>query len=238
MSFIIYNRATGKKDKNMTAHYDWKQFLQQEMDKPYYKNLVSFLKEELKNKTIFPKNENWFNALSISPEKIKVIIIGQDPYHGDNQAHGYSFSVQRGVRIPPSLSNIYQEIENEYGYKMSTKNGDLTPWAEQGVMLLNAVLTVEKSKPASHQGKGWEIFTDEIIKQLSNNFEHKVFMLWGAFAQGKKELVDTTKHLVLTSPHPSPFSVHRGFFGNGHFAKANAYLKEHNQSEIDWKITD
>lgn len=223
----------------MKAHNDWKQFLQQEINKPYYKELSNFLiGEENNNKKIYPEKKNWFNALSVSPEDIRVIIIGQDPYHGENQAHGYSFSVEKGVKIPPSLVNIYKEIESEFGCEMSKKNGNLTPWVEQGVMLLNAVLTVEKGLPASHKGKGWEIFTDKIISSLSENFENKVFLLWGAFAQGKQNLIDSKKHLVLKSAHPSPYSAANGFFGNNHFKKTNEYLKSKGLKEIDWQIKD
>lgn len=223
----------------MKAHNDWKPFLQEEITKPYYKELSNFLTEqENNNKKIYPEKKNWFNALSVSPENIKVIIIGQDPYHGENQAHGYSFSVEKGVKIPPSLVNIYKEIETEFGYEMSKKNGNLTPWVEQGVMLLNAVLTVEKGSPASHKGKGWEIFTDKIISSLSENFENKVFLLWGAFAQGKQELIDSKKHLILKSAHPSPYSASNGFFGNNHFKKTNEYLKSKGLEEINWQIKD
>lgn len=223
----------------MKAHNDWKPFLQEEIQKPYYNSLSNFLIEQEKNnKKIFPEKKNWFNALSVSPKDVKVVIIGQDPYHGENQAHGYSFSVEKGVKAPPSLVNIYKEIESEFGYEMSKKNGNLTPWVEQGVMLLNAVLTVEKGIPAAHKGKGWEMFTDKIIESLSQNFENKVFLLWGAFAQGKQNLIDDKKHLVLKSAHPSPYSAANGFFGNNHFKKANDYLKSKGIEEINWQIKE
>jgi uracil-DNA glycosylase len=221
----------------MKAHPDWENFIRPELEKPYYIELKNFLKKEMQTKTIYPKTENWFNALSLSPDEVKVIIIGQDPYHGDNQAHGFSFSVQKGVAIPPSLVNIYKEIAREFNIEMSKKNGDLTPWVNQGVMLLNSILTVERNRAASHRGQGWETFTDKIIQTISDNFDNKVFMLWGNYAIGKQNLIDKNRHLILTSAHPSPLA--RGAFdGNGHFLKANEYLKEHNMNPIDWQIKD
>lgn len=223
----------------MKAHVDWKEYLEEEITKDYYKNLKNFLKNEInQGKIIYPKQENWFNALSISPKDIKVIILGQDPYHGENQAHGFSFSVEKNIKLPPSLKNIYLEIEKEFGYKMSTKNGNLIPWIDQGVLLLNSILTVEKNKPGSHKNQGWEIFTDKIISILSVNFEHKVFLLWGNFAINKEKLIDHNKHLILKSPHPSPFSAYNGFFGNNHFLITNQYLQQHLQKEINWIIQD
>lgn len=223
----------------MKAHVDWQEYLEEEITKNYYKNLKIFLKNEIsQGKIIYPKQENWFNALSISPKDIKVIILGQDPYHGENQAHGFSFSVEKNIKLPPSLKNIYLEIEKEFGYKMSTKNGNLMPWINQGVLLLNSILTVEKNKPGSHKNQGWEIFTDKIISILSANFEHKVFLLWGNFAINKEKLIDHNKHLILKSPHPSPFSAYNGFFGNNHFLTTNQYLQKHLQKEINWIIQD
>ena len=220
------------------GHINWKQYLQEEVKKDYYKNILLFLENELKNgKTIYPPKQKWFNVLNMNPEDIKVVIIGQDPYHGPNQAHGYSFSVEKGVKIPPSLKNIYEEIEKEFNISMSKTNGDLTPWVEQGVFLLNAILTVEKSNPASHKNVGWDKFTDNLIKIISTNCENVVFLLWGKFAESKKLFIDSSKHLILTSAHPSPYSVSK-FFGNKHFIKTNEYLKAHNKKEIDWKITD
>lgn len=220
------------------GHINWKQYLQEEVKKDYYKNILSFLENELKSgKTIYPPKQKWFNVLNMNPENIKVVIIGQDPYHGPNQAHGYSFSVEKGVKIPPSLKNIYEEIEKEFNISMSKTNGDLTPWVEQGVFLLNAILTVEKSNPASHKNVGWDKFTDNLIKIISTNCENVVFLLWGKFAESKKLLIDSSKHLILISAHPSPYSV-SNFFGNKHFIKTNEYLKLHNKKEIDWKITD
>lgn len=221
----------------MIAHDKWRTFLEDEITKDYYKSLVAFLKNELKTgKIIYPERDNWFNALSTNPEEIKVIILGQDPYHGPGQAHGFSFSVRKGVPLPPSLKNIYKEIESEFNIEMDKSNGELIPWVNQGVMLLNSVLTVEKSSPASHKNRGWEQFTDAVIKALSDNFEHKVFMLWGNYAIAKKELIDKNKHLILTSAHPSPYSANNGFFGNNHFKKANEYLVSHHLTPINWKI--
>jgi uracil-DNA glycosylase len=223
----------------MKAHTEWQEFLKEEINKDYYKNLVSFLNnEEKENKVIYPSKENIFNALSISPKDIKVVILGQDPYHGVNQAHGYSFSVKKGITLPPSLKNIYKEIENEFGYKMSKTNGDLTPWVNQGVMLLNSILTVRKGEASSHKNQGWEIFTDKIISSLASNYNNIVFMLWGAYAKGKTSLAKKNNNLILTSPHPSPFSVHSGFFGNNHFKLANEFLKANNKEEINWQIKD
>lgn len=223
----------------MKAHEDWKEFIGEELKKEYYLSLISFLKSEEKNgKVIYPSKEDWFNSLYISPKEIKVIIIGQDPYHGENQAHGYSFSVKNGIKQPPSLKNIFKEIENELSIKMSSKNGDLSPWVNQGVMLLNSVLTVEKSLPGSHRNRGWETFTDKIISIISENFSEKVFMLWGNYAIEKRKIINEKKHLVLTSPHPSPFSAYTGFLGNNHFVLANKYLQEKGNNPINWEIKD
>lgn len=220
------------------AHINWKKYLQEEIKKDYYKNILSFLEKEInEGKIIYPPKEKWFNVLNMNPQDIKVVIIGQDPYHGPNQAHGYSFSVEKGVKIPPSLKNIYQEIEKEFNINMSNSNGNLNHWIEQGVFLLNAMLTVEKSNPASHKMIGWDKFTDNLIKIISENCENVVFLLWGKFAEGKKELIDSEKHCVLISAHPSPYSV-TNFFGNQHFLKANEYLKAHSKKEIDWIIKD
>lgn len=217
----------------------WKDFLNNEFNKDYYKKIMFFLESELnKGKIIYPKKDNWLNALSVNPEKIKVIILGQDPYHGENQAHGFSFSVEKNVSLPPSLKNIFKEISIEFNIEMSKKNGNLTPWVEQGVMLLNSVLTVEKGNPASHKNIGWEKFTDEVIEFISTNFDKKVFLLWGNYAIQKKKIIDENKHLILTSPHPSPFSAHNGFFGNNHFKLVNDYLEKNNLSIIDWQIKD
>jgi uracil-DNA glycosylase len=178
-----------------------------------------------------------FNAFKLTPfENVKVVILGQDPYHGPGQAEGLCFSVPSGIPLPPSLQNIYKEIEQDLGIKMNVKNGHLAKWCEQGVFLLNAVLTVEKGKPASHAGKGWEIFTDEVIRKISEEKSGVVFLLWGNYAIKKKALIDTSKHFVLNAPHPSPFSAYSGFFGCEHFSKTNEILEKQNQKPIDWKI--
>ena len=218
----------------MTAHQNWKPYLESEFQKEYFKKLTAFLKEELQTKTIYPPKEDWYNALSLAPENVKIVILGQDPYHGPNQAHGLSFSVKKGVKLPPSLQNIYKEIHNEFGYQMSN-SGDLTSWLNQGVLLLNSVLTVQASNAGSHQKRGWETFTDEIIHVMSKDFENIMFILWGAFAKSKANLIDKNKHLILESAHPSPFSAHNGFFGNNHFKKANEYLEKHGKSPINWQ---
>ncbi len=213
----------------------WKNHLEGEFSKPYMARLKEFLLDEKKKgKIIYPSGGNIFFALnSISFDKVKVIVIGQDPYHGPGQAHGLCFSVQKGCALPPSLLNIFKEIQRDLGIAMP-KSGDLTSWAKQGVLLLNATLTVEAHKAGSHQGKGWEEFTNKIISVLSEKREHLVFMLWGSFAQKKSEFINLTKHLILKSAHPSPLSAHRGFLGNSHFSKVNAYLKQTNQEPINW----
>ena len=215
---------------------NFKEIIEEESKKAYFKKLQSFVDEEYKNKTIFPERKNIFASLETTPyDKVKVVIIGQDPYHGEGEAHGLSFSVNPGIKIPPSLKNIYKELNYEYGCYIPN-NGYLKKWAEQGVLLLNAVLTVEKDKPASHQGKGWETFTDRIIKEIDKKDEPVVFLLWGNFAKSKKELLTNSKHLVLESPHPSPFSARHGFFGNNHFKLANEYLAKNGVKPIDWQI--
>ena len=215
---------------------NFKEIIEEESKKAYFKKLQSFVDEEYKNKTIFPERKNIFASLETTPyDKVKVVIIGQDPYHGEGEAHGLSFSVNPGIKIPPSLKNIYKELNYEYGCYIPN-NGYLKKWAEQVVLLLNAVLTVEKDKPASHQGKGWETFTDRIIKEIDKKDEPVVFLLWGNFAKSKKELLTNSKHLVLESPHPSPFSARHGFFGNNHFKLANEYLAKKGVKPIDWQI--
>jgi uracil-DNA glycosylase len=202
-------------------------------------NLREFLAEQKRmRKVIFPKGENIFAAMDLTPlPKVKVVIIGQDPYHGPNQAHGLCFSVQRGVPRPPSLVNIFSEIEAELGSQdrsLDGEHGCLEPWARQGVLLLNAVLTVERGRAGSHQGRGWETFTDRIVAILNEQRSGLVFLLWGGYAQKKGAIVDRQKHCVLSAPHPSPLSAHRGFMGCGHFAQANNYLAERDQEPIDW----
>lgn len=220
----------------MKAHENWKPYLLSEMQKDYYHRLVSFLKKEQQSYDIFPNKEDWFNSLSINPEEIKVVILGQDPYFSPDQAHGFSFSVPPNIQPPPSLINIYKEIEAEFNVEMSSTNGNLLPWVKQGILLLNSVLTVRKGEPASHKNQGWEQFTDRIIEVVSENYEPKVFMLWGAYAKSKEPLIDKKKNLVLTSSHPSPRSADYGFFGNGHFKKANIFLENQGMEPINWVI--
>jgi uracil-DNA glycosylase len=217
----------------------WKRHLEDEFQKPYMKRLKDFLvSEKKKGKMIYPKGGEIFEALNATPfDKVKVVILGQDPYHGPGQAHGLSFSVKPGVPPPPSLQNIYKELESDLGIK-PPRHGYLKHWADQGVLLLNATLSVEKGKAGSHQKRGWEEFTDEIVKELNEQREHLVFMLWGSYAQKKGEGLDTKKHLVLKAPHPSPLSAHRGFFGSRHFSKANKYLEAHGIKPIDWSLKE
>ncbi|NHN85044.1 uracil-DNA glycosylase [Acetobacter musti] len=217
----------------------WREALQTEFDAPYMKALREFLVAEKKaGKVIFPKGSDIFRALDLTPlGSVKVVILGQDPYHGDGQAMGLCFSVRRGVRIPPSLVNIYKEMQDDLGIPPA-RHGDLTHWAKQGVLLLNSVLTVERGRAASHQGKGWERFTDAVIARVNDQATPVVFLLWGAYAQRKASFVDTTRHLVLKGPHPSPFSAHNGFFGGHYFSKANAFLEEHGLKPIDWRLPE
>lgn len=214
----------------------WLPFLGEEFDKDYMKELASFLSKEKKSgRIIYPAQENIFNAFKHTAfDKVKVVIIGQDPYHGPDQAHGLSFSVADGVKLPPSLKNIYKEIEQDLNIPMGS-NGNLTAWADQGVLLMNAVLTVEQGQAASHQKKGWEAFTDKVIRVLSEQREGLVFVLWGGYAHKKGKVIDANKHRVLKSVHPSPLSVYRGFFGCGHFSQINSILQQQGQKEINWK---
>ena len=213
----------------------WKDALSAEFEKDYFKNLTDFVRGEyLSGKIIYPEPKNIFNAFNLCPlSKVKVVIIGQDPYHEPGQAHGLCFSVQNGIDLPPSLINIYKEIESDIGHKSIT-NGDLTKWAEQGVLLLNSTLTVQAHIAASHSGKGWETFTDAVIKTVAQNRKNVVYMLWGSFAQKKAEFVDANQNLILKSAHPSPLSAYRGFFDNHHFSRANEYLIQHGEKAIDW----
>jgi len=212
----------------------WKEVLQPEFDKPYFEELTKFVRSEYQTKKIFPPANLIFNAFDQCPfDRVKVVILGQDPYHGDGQAHGLCFSVNDGIKFPPSLVNIFKEIESELG-KPAPATGNLIHWTQQGVLLLNATLTVQAHQAGSHQKRGWEQFTDAVIRTIAEKKEHLVFILWGAYAQSKASLIDAGRHLVLQSAHPSPFSVHRGFFGNKHFIMTNDYLKEHGQAEIDW----
>jgi len=202
--------------------------------KDYFKNLVDFVKEEYKTQKIYPPGKDIFKAFDLCPvDNVKVVIIGQDPYHGEGQAHGLCFSVKDGVKIPPSLRNIYKELNTDIGKEIPT-TGNIEYWAEQGVLMLNATLTVRAKQAGSHQKKGWEIFTEEVIKKISQEKENLVFLLWGAFAQKKGQVIDASKHYILKSPHPSPFSAHTGFLGNKHFSKTNAFLKSKGFDEIEW----
>lgn len=213
----------------------WLSVIGNEFDLPYMANLKVFLQQQkAAGFTIYPKGSEIFNALNITAfDAVKVVIIGQDPYHGPGQAHGLAFSVRQGVPIPPSLQNIYKEIIAEFG-PSDRPHGDLTSWAQQGVLLLNATLTVQHAQAGSHQKKGWETFTDSIIRAINIRHDHIVFMLWGSYAQKKGSFIDQQKHLVLQAPHPSPLSAHRGFLGCGHFKKANDYLIKHGRVPIDW----
>lgn len=213
----------------------WKKILGSEFSKDYFKNLTKFITDQYKTKTIYPKQEDIFQALNLCPfNKTKVVVIGQDPYHGPNQANGLSFAVHKEITLPPSLKNIFKEIQSDL-HIAPIHNGDLSRWAKQGVLLLNATLTVQAKTPSSHQNKGWELFTDAVIQKLSTEKEHLVFILWGNYAKKKGLIVDRTKHLIIESQHPSPFSARNGFFGSKPFSKTNMYLKKHNQKEIDWR---
>ena len=218
-------------------HDSWKGPLQPQFDAEYMAALKSFLSaEKAAGKSIYPKGSEWFAALDATPlDQVRVVILGQDPYHGEGQAHGLCFSVQHGVRPPPSLVNIYKEMKTDLGLDPPT-HGHLKSWAEQGVLLLNSVLSVEANKAASHQGKGWEKFTDEIIRLVNDQPHPVVFILWGSYAQKKAAFVDCSKHLILKSVHPSPLSAHNGFFGSKPFSQANVFLKSKGRGEIDWRL--
>lgn len=219
---------------NVRIDESWRQVLQPEFDKPYFELLTTFVRHAYRTTQCFPPAGQIFRAFYLCPfDKVRVVIIGQDPYHDFNQAHGLCFSVQEGVPAPPSLVNIYKEIQRDLGKPIPT-SGNLTHWAEQGVLLLNATLTVEAHRAGSHQGKGWEELTDAAIQALNNQRSNIVFMLWGSYAQRKGQFIDRRRHLVLTAVHPSPLSAYRGFIGCGHFSQANAYLKQHGQPPINW----
>ena len=214
----------------------WDDLLKEEFKKDYFTNLIDFIKKEYKTKTIYPKQNEVFNAFRYTDyDNVKVVIIGQDPYHGPNQAEGLSFSVSNEVLKPPSLKNIFKELESDLGIQFP-KHNSLKPWAKEGVLLLNAVLTVEEHKPTSHKDKGWETFTDNVIRILNNKEQPVVFILWGQYAKNKKALITNKKHLIIESAHPSPFSAYNGFFGSKPFSKTNEFLKKNNIKEIDWKI--
>lgn len=220
---------------NVEIHKSWKPYLQNEFNKPYFKDLADFVKQEYNTYKCFPPGKQIFNAFEhCHYEDVKVVIIGQDPYHGIDQAHGLCFSVNDDIAHPPSLINIFKEIEQDLGIAYP-KSGNLINWADQGVLLLNATLTVRAHQAGSHQKKGWEVFTDSVIKAISQNKNKVVFLLWGGFAKSKIKLIDTKKHCILTSGHPSPLSANRGFwFGNRHFSKANSFLEENGLNEINW----
>ena len=230
-------QANATTSSSVKIHPSWLAVLNDEFEQPYMQALKQFLlSEKQKGKIIYPAANQWFNAFDSTPfENIKVVILGQDPYHGVGQAHGLCFSVQPGIMFPPSLQNIFKEIEADLGIQ-TPPHGCLQSWAEQGVLLLNATLTVEQGRAGSHQGKGWEQFTDRAIQCINDSREGIVFMLWGSYAQKKGQFINTDKHLVLKSPHPSPLSAHRGFFGCRHFSKANAYLTSRGQEAIDWSV--
>ncbi len=213
----------------------WKNILQDEFSKQYFIDLTNKVKEEYKNKIIYPKGNEIFNAFQYCTfENTKVVILGQDPYHGINEANGLAFSVNKGIRVPPSLKNIYKEIENDLNIKVNKEDGDLSRWAKQGVLLLNSTLTVRKDSAGSHQGIGWEIFTDYVIQRISDLKSNIVFILWGKYAKEKGKNINNEKHLIISSPHPSPFAADRGFFGSKPFSKTNQYLVKHNIQPIDW----
>lgn len=219
---------------NVRIEDSWKEALGDEFKKEYFQKLASFVKEEYQSGQVYPHPKRIFSAFDLTPfDEVKVVIIGQDPYHGPDQANGLAFSVNEGVAVPPSLKNIYKEIEDDIGKKMPS-TGNLEKWAKQGVLLLNATLTVRASSPGSHQNKGWEDFTDSVINKLSESKENLVFLLWGSYAQKKGEMIDENKHLVLKAAHPSPFSADKGFFGCRHFSKTNAYLVMHDKEPIEW----
>ena len=212
----------------------WKSCLAEEFEKPYFEQLTGFVRDEYRDNTVYPPGALIFNAFEHCPfDKVKVVLLGQDPYHEPGQAHGLCFSVQDGTRFPPSLINIFKEIQSNLGIEIP-KSGNLTRWADQGVLLLNATLTVRAHTAGSHQNKGWEKFTDAAIQRLASQREHIVYILWGSYAQRKGAIIDATKNLVLQSPHPSPLSASRGFFGNKHFSKANEYLMATGQDPIEW----
>ncbi len=221
--------------KYIQIEASWKHVLSEEFEKPYFKELTEFVRGEYLSSAVYPKPRDVFRAFDACPfDKVKVVILGQDPYHGAGQANGLCFAVNPDIALPPSLKNIFKEIESDLGAKPN-EDGDLTRWAKQGVLLLNATLTVRANTPGSHQNKGWELFTDAAIRALSDAREHLVFILWGNYAKQKGAHIDRSKHLVLESAHPSPFSAHSGFFGNKHFSKTNDYLHKHGEGEIDWR---
>ncbi|MDT9725793.1 uracil-DNA glycosylase [Xylanibacillus composti] len=231
-------QAGRKRDKRPILRNDWAPLLEMEFEKDYYLRLREFLKLEYRSQVIYPEPKHIFNALHHTPyANVKVVILGQDPYHGPGQAHGLSFSVRPGVEAPPSLRNIFKELQDDIGCSIP-RHGHLKAWAAQGVLLLNTVLTVRAGEANSHRGKGWEMFTDAVMDQLNAHPEPIVFLLWGRPAQEKAQRITAARHLLLRAPHPSPLSAHRGFFGSKHFSKANAFLKVHGRGELDWRLPD
>jgi uracil-DNA glycosylase len=229
---IFYSAKSLKMDVKIEE--SWKEILKEEFEKPYFSQLTDFVKSEYLQHRIFPPGKEIFNAFNLcSFNELKVVIIGQDPYHGPGQAHGLCFSVKEGIDFPPSLKNIFKEINNDLGISIP-QTGDLSRWAKQGVLLLNATLTVRAHLAGSHQKKGWETFTDEVIRNISKKKDHVVFLLWGAYAQQKKELIDPKKHLILESVHPSPLSASRGYFGNHHFSRTNLFLQSKGLVPVNW----
>lgn len=221
--------------KPVNIEPEWAVVLHDYFSSANFQTLADFVREEYTKKSIYPKPQDVFKAFWLTPfSKVQVVILGQDPYHGIGQAHGLSFSVPENIKVPPSLQNIYKEIQDDLGIKKDFTNGNLEPWAKQGVLLLNAILTVVASSPASHREKGWEEFTDTVIKTISDKQKNIVFILWGSFAKSKKILIDASKHLILEAPHPSPFSAYSGFFSCKHFSQCNKYLREHSKKEIEW----
>lgn len=220
---------------NVKIDPSWQEHLAEEFEKPYFTELAAFVKKEYQEGKVFPPPKSIFRAFDLCPfEKVKVVILGQDPYHGEKQANGLAFAVDENTAVPPSLQNIFKEIESDIGSPLVHKDGDLSRWAKQGVLLLNATLTVRAHQAGSHQERGWELFTDAAIRALSDEREHLVFMLWGNYAKAKGAHIDRSRHLVLEAAHPSPFSAASGFFGSKHFSKANAYLAEQGGKPIDW----
>lgn len=221
----------------LEAAPSWQHYLGGEFDQPYMLNLKQFLQEQkIQRKVIYPHSTHWFHALEATPlDQVKVVILGQDPYHQPDQAHGLCFSVRPGIKTPPSLVNIYKELNSDLGIE-PVKHGYLESWAQQGVLLLNSVLTVEQSQAASHQKKGWEQFTDRVIQVVNEHCENVVFLLWGSYAQKKGAVIDTQRHLVLKAPHPSPLAAHRGFFGSRPFSQANAYLEQQGKAPVNWQL--
>lgn len=236
--FTLYDTLKLKGEYMICFNNDWDKVLEKEFEKEYYKELRKFLVNEYRTKIIYPDMNNIFSALKLtSYEGTKVLILGQDPYHGEKQANGLAFSVNSDIKIPPSLLNMYKELNNELGVEIPN-NGNLESWARQGILLLNTALTVRAGEANSHSGKGWEIFTDNIIKYLNDKNESVIFVLWGNNARKKKELITNKNHFILEAAHPSPLSANKGFFGCGHFKKVNQILKSLGKTEIDWKIAD